>query len=293
MAGPKRPAKARTPWLHRWFGKPAHASRKPLAVFTMVYNEHTMLPVWARYYVRQVGAGNVYVLDHGSDFLPDLPGCTVIHLPRHELDEIERARQVQCFQQKLLENYRFVLFTDCDEMLVARPSCYGSLVDYVQKSSHATIRCVGVDVIQHTPDLPPVDWSKPILMQRPYGAIRPWSCKTLLSAVPLTWVPGFHTAQQTAYLDEDLWMLHLKYADETRLFTRLAMTRTLAWSQQARSLGHGSSHRMADQTMRDFMTSFQNARTEEDLDSLPLREVVRSGQDSRLLRIPHTFLQAL
>ncbi|MFT8641483.1 MAG: hypothetical protein ABF751_06070 [Acetobacter orientalis] len=44
--------------------------QRPLAVFTMVYNEHTLLPLWAAYFVRQVGAGNVYVLDHGSDSLP-------------------------------------------------------------------------------------------------------------------------------------------------------------------------------------------------------------------------------
>ncbi|MFT9399662.1 hypothetical protein [Acetobacter sp.] len=72
-------------------------------------------------------------------------------------------------------------------------------------------------------------------MKSPYGAIRPWSRKTLLSTVPLTWECEFDTAQETANLGEDLWMLHLKYADETRLFKRRAMPITLA-----RSLGHGN-----------------------------------------------------
>lgn len=106
--------------------------------------------------------------------------------------------------------------------------------------------------------------------------------------MPLTWECEFDTAQETANLDENLWMLHLKYADETRLFKRRAMPLTLA-----RSLGHGHSYHVADQTMRAFMTSFQNTYTEEGLGSLPLRDAVRSGQDSRLLRIPNTFLRAL
>lgn len=87
----------------RWLSCRAGAvTRKPLAVFTMVYNEQRMLPVWVRYYRQQVGAENLFILDHGSESLPDLPDCHVIPLRRHELDEIDRCAQVQAFQKRLL-----------------------------------------------------------------------------------------------------------------------------------------------------------------------------------------------
>ncbi|GAA09873.1 hypothetical protein ATPR_2877 [Acetobacter tropicalis NBRC 101654] len=274
-------------------GETHQEGRKSLAVFTMVYNEHQMLPVWARHYVRQARAGNVYVLDHGSDHLPDLPGCQIITLPRDELDEIDRAAQVASFQKTLLERYKFVLFTDCDELLVARPSHYLSLQDYVAHTPYKTIRCVGVDVMQQEAGLPPVQWEAPILAQRPYGAVRSWSCKTLLSSVPLAWNPGFHTCQQPSVLDTDLWMFHLKYADQTHMLERLALTRQLKWSARALQTGHGGSHRVSNRSMIRFLEGFQGKRQETDLDSLDLRAFVETGTESALHRIPSVFLKSV
>lgn len=276
-----------------YFAQRLRRKPRPLAVFTMVYNEDTMLPLWAQYYVRQVGAGHVYVLDHGSDSLPPLPGCTIVTLPRLDVDEIQRTWQVQRFQRALLKRYRFVLFADCDEFLVARPARYQSLKAYAQQTPYQSIRCVGVDVIQHAPDLPPVVWNKPILVQRPYGAIRPWSCKTLLSCVPLTWQPGFHSCDEPSTLDTDLWMFHLKYADQTHLLKRLEITRAMNWSARAVSLGHGHSHRMQNQAMLNFLARMQKTRTETDLESLNVQNAVQKGDDTDLHRIPEGFLHAL
>lgn len=267
-------------------------TRKPLAVFTMVYNEYSILPVWARYYRQQVGAGNCFVLDHGSDSLPDLAGCQVIPVRRDELDEIDRCARVQAFQKKLLKTYRTVIFTDCDEFLVADPARYASLQDYAAYAPAASIRCVGVDVIAYAPDLPAVQWDKPILSQRPYGAVRFWSCKTLLSSVPLTWGPGFHQCKQPATLDTALWMFHLKYADQRSLMERLGVTRALPWSARARALNHGTSHRMADESMLDFLRTFQATRSERLLDTLDLAAIVKAGGESELRRIPDRFLNA-
>ncbi|MCX2561261.1 glycosyltransferase family 2 protein [Acetobacter farinalis] len=267
-------------------------TRKPLAVLTMVYNEHRMLPLWADYYRRQAGAGNIFVLDHGSDALPALPGCEVIPVPRGEVDEIDRCAQVEAFQKQLLKTYRYVLFTDCDEFLVADPARYSSLLDYVERAPAPSLRCVGVDVIDYAPDLPPVQWDKPILAQRSYGAVRFWSCKTLLSSVPLTWQPGFHACEEPAYLDTDLWMFHLKYADQHTLLERLNITRHLRWSERALTLEHGASHRMADRTMVNFIRTFQATRSETSLGDLDLAGIINAGAESGLHRIPERFLKA-
>ncbi|MFT8462516.1 glycosyltransferase family 2 protein [Acetobacter persici] len=273
-------------------GRKQPDARKPLAVFTMVYNEHRMLPVWAAYYRAQAGAGNIFVLDHGSDSLPDLPGCEVTPLKRAELDEVDRCAQIQAFQKKLLKKYRTVLFTDCDEFLVADPARFASLQEYAAHAPAASIRCVGVDVIAAAQDLPPVQWDHPILVQRPYGAVRVWSCKTLLSSVPLTWGPGFHDCKEQKMLDTALWMFHLKYADEDVVLKRLSVTRALPWSAQARALRHGESHRMEDQAMVGFIRAFQKTRSETSLDTLDLAGIVTAGGESGLHRIPERFLSA-
>lgn len=281
----------------RFFWRLSRASvdnaRKPLAVFTMVYNEHRMLPLWVRYYGQQVGAENLFILDHGSDNLPELPGCHVIPLRRTELDEIDRCRQVQVFQKKLLRSYQSVLFTDCDEFLVADPARYTSLRDYAAHAPAASVRCIGVDVMECEPNLPPVQWDKPILQQRPYGAVRIWSCKTLLSSVPLTWEPGFHKCKEPAMLDAALWMFHLKYADQSSVLERLACTRGLPWSARARTLHHGESHRMPDQALLDFIRAFQDSRSECALDTLDFVGIIKAGRESNLCRIPDRFLEAL
>lgn len=278
--------------FRRLFGLKPRDTRQPLAVFTMVYNEHRMLPVWANYYRRQVGAGNLFVLDHGSDSLPDLPGCQIVPIRRDELDEVDRCAQIEAFQKKLLESYHYVLFTDCDEFLVADPARYPSLRAYVAHAQHTAIRCVGVDVIDYAPDLPAVQWDKPVLAQRPYGAVRSWSCKTLLASVPLTWTAGFHECEEPATLDTALWMFHLKYADQTHLLQRLGVTRNLQWSARARSLNHGVSHRVPDRSMVNFLRKFQATRSETSLADLDLASLVESGGESNLHRIPDRFLKA-
>ncbi|WP_206033664.1 glycosyltransferase family 2 protein [Gluconobacter kondonii] len=267
-------------------------NKAPLAVFTMVHNEHQMLRIWSSYYLKQVGEGNVYIIDHGSDHIKPLKGCKIISIEHSGIDEIDRAKQIADFQKNLLEKYQFVLFTDCDEFLVARPSNYLSLVDYVRNQKNPTIQCVGIDVIEHEADLPPVDWNQPILAQRPYGALRFWSCKALLSSVPVTWQPGFHTCDAPVTLDTNLWMFHLKYADQKHLLNRLKLTRSLKWSDRARAMQHGASHRVPDAAMIRFIQNFQKLRHETSLETLDLSKLVETGAESPMHAIPEIFLKA-
>ena len=36
-------------------------------VFTIVHNEDVMLPIWLRYYAKNVGAEHLWVLDHNTN----------------------------------------------------------------------------------------------------------------------------------------------------------------------------------------------------------------------------------
>ena len=266
-----------------------------LAVFTMVYNEEVMLPVWVKVYSAQVGAENLYILDHRSDVTPYFEGVTVKVLKRGELDEIQRLKTVKAFQSALLERYDYVLFTDCDEFVIADPLYHTSLQDYVRQLNKPYVRCVGVDVLEHQEGLAPVDWNQSILSQRPYGALRRWSYKTLLSSEPLSWRAGFHECDDNPDLDEHLWLFHLKSADKKHLLQRLALTRRLNWSKRALAEGHGGSHRISDATMERSLKAFQNRREEELIDAEPgrLASIVTGPSESALYKIPERFLQII
>lgn len=263
-----------------------------VVAFTMAHNESVMLPLWVDHYVRQVGAGHIHLLDHGSDTPITDDRCHIVRVQRGPLDEIERTKIVTDYQHYLLDYYDDVMFVDCDEFLIADPLKFSSLNDYAAKRHAQTVRCIGADVIE-PPGAAPVDFTRPILRQRPYAALRIWSFKTPLSSVPLTWQPGFHTSTPNGVLDRDLWMFHLKYADFRYALARLALTRSLDWSETAHRLHHGASHRVTDAMLNLFMRQKQSMISEFGLDALLTDENVDDTMDSDLRRIPDAFLDHL
>ena len=94
-----------------------------VAAITMVYNEAALLPVWARHYVKQVGADHCYVIDHGSTDALVLPrGVNQLRLPRSPHDDLRRAGFISKLTTSLLAYYDWVIYTDVDELLVADPA---------------------------------------------------------------------------------------------------------------------------------------------------------------------------
>lgn len=122
-----------------------------LAALTMAYNEPVWAGVWARFYSRQVGAANCFLLDHGSD-----DGSTeelevhVERLPRSALDENARAATVSAVTAELLRVYDAVVHADVDELVLADPSRYGDLVAFAEAVPDLVVTAAGLDV-QHLP----------------------------------------------------------------------------------------------------------------------------------------------
>jgi hypothetical protein len=269
-----------------------------VAALTMAYNEGRHLPVWRKYYGQQVGDENLWVIDHGST---DGSCDGIAHrlvLPRgRPLDEIDRAEVVSNIQRQLLGDlgrYDVVVFGDCDEFVVPRPSRYRNLADYFERSPPVgTVRCVGISVVQHDFLLPRLDYSQPILQQRPYGFVSRYSAKSLVSSVPMAWGPGFHTCLQPSRLDGNLWMFHLKFADVSSAIERLHVTRGIEWSERARKLGHGASHRVPDEAIIRAFATRQATCSNDSLDDLDVVGMVERGDESDLRRIGTEFLPAL
>lgn len=217
-----------------------------IAAFTMVYNEPLFLRLWAAHYGREVGAENLFCLDHGStDGSAEGVVANTIRLPRGEFAEVPRARCVSHFQASLLSYYDAVIFSDADEFLVADPARHAGLPDLIARSPHPTLRAIGCDVVQVTGTEPTLDPAQPILAQRGFARFSPRYCKPLVSRVPVVWRPGFHHCPQAAELDPDLYLFHLKYVDEALFRETQAKRLSVTWSAEAIASQHGGHWRAA------------------------------------------------
>ena len=140
-----------------------------------------------------IGAhGDLFVIDHGSPTSPRLllhPETNVVRLPRGVTDHAEIARFCSRFQRFLLSEYRWVLHTDADELLVhaqgnaallarlARPNAAGSAC--ILAPEHA------VDVIQRLGDEGPLRLGEPLGPQRGFmgQGLHPRLFQTLVGGV--------------------------------------------------------------------------------------------------------------
>lgn len=264
------------------------------AIITMVYNEKRNLPLWYRYYGAQLGYENLYVIDHGStDGSVDAKICNQIRLPRTPYDENVRAEMVSDFHRGLLRYFDVVIYTDCDEFIVPRPSKFGNLMDFLRNRSEETTRCIGINVVQHSMTEPPLDLGMSVLRQRPYGAAIHWEAKPLIASIPIRWHAGFHNCDQRSILNSDAWLFHMKYADVSSNLERLATTRSIEWSEQALTTRQSASHRVADEEMLRTIKEMQNSITEDSLDDLDFGTVFSSRGASNVRRIPQEFLDSL
>jgi hypothetical protein len=224
------------------------------AAVTMCYNEAVNLPIWLRYYGGALGLENLFVIDHGSDeqFQALMAGANVTKLPRTPFDDRERSVMLSKFQNDLLMDYDFVIYTDCDEMIVPDPERFSSIPDYLSKLESNYATTVGLNVIHIVDSEPSLDLAAPILEQRSFVRFVMPMCKTLVSRIPLQWGSGFHTASVPPRIDPKLYLFHLKYIDLDLGLQRLAITRSMEWS----SLKAGAHQRISD---TQYVKYYQNA----------------------------------
>ena len=235
-------------------------SRAPLAVITKFYDEPDYLPVWLRHYAREIGPAHCYLLDHGSDdgSVRDLGGANVVHLPRSAQDNNEAVRLVRLFARSLLRRYRYVLYTDIDEMVLADPDRAATLADHAEDCRLPVVAMTGLQLVEVTRLEAPLDTSRPLLDQRRHVWFHASMCKPTLTSGPDSWSPGFHCMAQPAPFD-DLCLFHLRYADRDIGLRRLHRSRNQAWSHPQAA----SHQRMRDEDWIARLDSFGSARAAE------------------------------
>ena len=135
-----------------------------VAAVTMVYNEPDFLPRWIKYYSSQVGKDRCYIIDHGSsDGSTEGLSVNVLRIPRSPMHDEKRARFISDFASSLLEWHDAVIYSDVDEFLVADPTYYELLPDFCLRSPHLTTNAIGVNVLQTSDEVFPLESNSPVL----------------------------------------------------------------------------------------------------------------------------------
>ncbi|MDG6093781.1 glycosyltransferase family 2 protein [Acetobacter sp. AN02] len=235
--------------------------KKPLAVVTMVYNEPEFLPVWRRHYGRQAGEAQCYVVDHGSTDGSTwlLGGMNRVRIPRSPQDDTRRTDFLSEFCGSLLQWYDAVIYVDVDELLVADPLRFPDLISYARAMEPGSVStAAGFDVI-HNPDSElPIDWGRPVSLQRRFLRFTSSMCKPVLIRRPVRWAPGFHCIDAVPSFD-DLRLFHLRYADLDSGLERLARTRVQPWAYQEA----GQHQRMPDRDWEGMLRSMSGLPVQE------------------------------
>ena len=222
--------------------------KSPLAIVTMVFNEPEFLPVWAAHYRAAVGAEHCYVIDHGSDdgSVNASGPFHVAQLKRSPLDENWRADLVSRLCAELLDRYDAVAYSDVDELLVADPRRFKSLIDLSAAPAADVLTAFGTNMLEVAGEAP-IDLTRPVTEQRHWT--RPFSslCKPALIRRPVNWNPGFHTADAPSQFG-GLYLFHIAYVDNAITAKRQARRRLVLRSQ-----GHGGHHDIPPDQMVGLM----------------------------------------
>ena len=236
------------------FHKAGHVGGHPplkIVAITMVYNEGAQLRRWLRHYGRQFGPSNLLVLDHGSDdgSTHDMGGAGRITLPRVEYDNNQRSGFINEQQHSLFRYYDAVLYTDCDELIVADPRQYSGLTDYFGRMQSDCARPVGLELFQDEIPGRRLMEDVPLSLQRQYCRFVVGMCKPLLARAPVHWIPGFHSCDKRVPIDPSLFLFHTKYADYAAALARQALTRGLPWSERSLKGSQGRHQRREDEQL--------------------------------------------
>ncbi|MEM1193472.1 MAG: glycosyltransferase family 2 protein [Pseudomonadota bacterium] len=212
----------------------------------MVYNEKRMLPIWRRYFGGIFGSENLFILDHGSndDSTENLRGENRIKLFRETFSNADRVRLISKLHESLLAIYDYAIYTDCDEFLVADLGTGRTLKEFIEVRRRPYFTPVGLNLVHLTGPEGKLNDRKPILSQRRHVQFVSPMMKTLISSVPITWKAGFQSSTVYPFIENDLYLFHLKRFDLSNDLARTKITRSIVRPESEQH--HGAHQRHSD-----------------------------------------------
>jgi hypothetical protein len=230
------------------------------AVFTLVRDEHLMLPLWLSYYGRHFAPEDMYVLDHEtSDGSTDGLPVTVRRVANGGLAFAHEWLRdtMQDMQRELLRRYDRVLATDVDE-LVFHPLGLGT---YLNATERTADRCTGYH-LWHRPGEGNWNQNFPLFEQRRWWVRDATYDKPLLSSVPLKWQIGFHRSYNLELTPNPaLALVHLHWFDRRRCLQRHADRLNWQWNPADEAANVAWQWRLTPEQIEAYITEGQ-ARAE-------------------------------
>ena len=200
----------------------------------MVYNEKVFLPIWLQHYGTALGYENLFVIDDGSND-GSTADCRIVNLLRKKrapLDEHDRALLIGLLHEQLLGFYDWVIYVDCDELIVVDPVVGQSLIEYLETCSRKSINAIGLNIVHDRQREGDLDVNKPLLVQRRFVQPSSRFSKPAISSVPTRWDPGFHSSNQPRNLDHKLILFHLRSVDVKLSEERLKVRNQMQFSKR-------------------------------------------------------------
>lgn len=172
------------------------------AIVSIRTNDSFWHPLWDRHYRPHFD--HVEVVQIGGSYSLDF--ATMTKKYNKAIDE-------------LMEKYDLLVCVDTDEFLVPDPDKYQDLGRYLDKCEDDVIRCVGYDVIEMAGQKP-VDLNVKVTDSRTRWTRNMTYDKPVIMRKKILYTPGQHNCNIKGVQDEDLYMLHMRYADLKSLFMR-------------------------------------------------------------------------
>ena len=188
---------------------------KHSAIITIVRNDHIMLPIWLSYYRNHFNSSDIYII-HNKDVDMDIPkDVNVSFLTQVEQETAGLTNAVQEKMCELLETYEYVVFSDCDEIILpVKCLSIKTYIDQLKSNNIQTVATTGYNLIHNYEVEAKIDLTVKILDQRRYIHRDNRYDKPLITCQPIIYGTGFHKAIPDSYKrDDDLWLLHLKSFD--------------------------------------------------------------------------------
>lgn len=190
---------------------------------TMVYNDAVFLDFWVRHYEQHTGRENLHVITHGpdQDYVHEIAaGCTILECPRDpknpRLDQ-DRFVFINQYCSEMTQVHDRVIYNDVDEIVVLDPDLGTDLVSYIEAkpATDEVITPLGLELMHSKFLENDFDYSRGLFAQRKYIRVNGWYTKPCITSVPIDWGPDGHGADHPKlYLDDNLYLFHLKWFDE-------------------------------------------------------------------------------
>ncbi|WP_243614494.1 glycosyltransferase family 2 protein [Shimia aestuarii] len=123
-----------------------------ICALTMVYRDYWALSRWYAHHGAELGAQNLFVINHGDDpkIAEICPGAQILPIERVDLSNFDRARSeiIDQFHAELAREYDWVIRTDADELLLYDPDQHESLVALFAKESAPVLTALGFDLVE-------------------------------------------------------------------------------------------------------------------------------------------------